>query len=170
MNPSGMLSAHATSSPLTETRAYFSLLLFPKQLLCHFSLTSMKKFEQESILSSASCCGTVYYNTRLVHNPAEKKNRCVRGLGKQLRRDYNKATSVLFRSGVTVQGESDTRFSTHVPDYVSFCSIQALTFLVTNACGLQETQPPISTEPMFCLSLAHFLSKCFVSVKEKLVL
>lgn len=57
-----------------------------------------------------------------------------------------------------------------VPDYVSFYSIQNLVSLITNACGLQETQLSVSTKPMFCLSFAHFSSKCFVSVKEKLFL
>lgn len=69
--------------------------------------------------------------------------------------------------GVTVQGDCDTQFSNHLPDYFSFSSNQALKFLLTSACGLQETQPPISTEPLFYFSLAPFLSNGLCCSKRK---
>lgn len=75
--------------------------------------------------------------------------------------------SVLLLFGVTVQGDCDPHFTNHLPDYFSFSSNQALPFLLTNASGFQETQPPTSTEPLFYFSLAHFLSNGLCCSKRK---
>lgn len=82
-------------------------------------------------------------------------------------RDYNKGTQVCSSSEESLcRGTVRLIFSNRVPYYVSFCSLQALMVLVADAYGLPETQPPIATEPMYCLSLAHCLSKCFVSKRN----
>lgn len=119
-----------------------------------------KNWRKNQFFLHISCYSKAYCNSPVVHNPTEQKNRCSRGLGKKLMRDYNEATRVcsfsvesLFRD--TVIHIFQTIFQIIFPFlFLLFFPFLALTRLL-HFCS----QMPVGCKKH---SLQYPLSLCFI--------